>query len=52
MQKEESEGININNKFNLENLYEIISDNNIFQKDLTLFLCIFLVFILDWLSLL
>ena len=35
MQKEETEGININNKFNLENLYEIISDNNIFQKDLT-----------------
>ena len=35
MQKEEMEGININNKFNLENLYEIISDNKIFQKDLT-----------------
>ena len=35
LQKEEMEGININNKFNLENLYEFISDNKIFQKDLT-----------------
>ena len=35
LQKEEIEGININNKFNLENLYEFIPDNKIFQKDLT-----------------